>query len=186
MTVYNDHLSLYVNNLFVHQDATLQSVRQAIPQKGLPAIYIQPEEGRFLQVLVRANGVKKALEIGSLGGYSGIWIARGLLPGGRLITLERDPHHAKVAREHFVQAGLDDRVEVRLGDAHASLKELAAESPFDFVFIDAEKPGYPAYLDWAVEHVRVGGVIAAHNAFQSGNGQIQKQMITQPSWSVQP
>jgi predicted O-methyltransferase YrrM len=168
MTVYNDVLSQYVNDLFALQDETLQSVRQAIPQKGLPAIYIHPEEGRFLQVLVRACGVKRALEIGSLGGYSGIWIARGLAPGGRLITLEKDPHHARVSREHFAQAGLEGRVEVRQGDAHTLLKQLTEEAPFDFVFIDAEKPGYPAYLDWAVDHVRIGGVIAAHNAFQSG------------------
>lgn len=168
MTVYNDILSEYVNHIFAQQDETLQEVRQAIPQKGLPAIYIQPEEGRFLQVLVRASGGKKALEIGSLGGYSGIWIARGLAPDGKLITLEMDPHHANVSREHFAQAGLSDRVEVRQGNAHETLKQLVDEAPFDFVFIDAEKPGYPAYLDWAVDHVRVGGVIGAHNAFQYG------------------
>ena len=168
MTVYNDSLSSYVNDVFAQQDITLHEVRQAIPQKGLPAIYIQPEEGRFLQVLVRANGAKRALEIGSLGGYSGIWIARGLAVGGKLITLEMDPHHASVAREHFELAGLGDRIEVRQGDAHQLLQRMKDQPPFDFVFIDAEKPGYPDYLDWAVEHVRIGGVIAAHNAFQDG------------------
>lgn len=168
MTVYNDSLSKYVNDVFARQDETLFEVRKAIPAKGLPAIYIQPEEGRFLQVLVRANGAQRALEIGSLGGYSGIWIARGLAPGGRLITLEMDPHHARVAREHFDYAGIGDRIEVRQGDAHKLLQQMKDESPFDFIFIDAEKPGYPDYLDWAVEHIRLGGVIAAHNAFQSG------------------
>lgn len=168
MTIYNDSLSSYVNDVFARQDDTLYKVRQAIPQKGLPAIYIQPEEGRFLQVLVRANGAKRALEIGSLGGYSGIWIARGMAPGGKLITLEMDPLHASVAKEHFEFAGLGDQIEVRQGDAHLLLQRMNDEAPFDFVFIDAEKPGYPSYLDWAVDHVRIGGVIAAHNAFQDG------------------
>ena len=168
MTVYNDEISHYVGEVFARQDKTLAQVREMIPQKGLPAIYIQPEEGRFLQVLVRACNARRALEIGSLGGYSGIWIARGLAPGGKLVTLEKEPYHAKVAREHFQQAGLGDRVEVRQGDAHALLAALADEGPFDFIFIDAEKPGYPNYLDWAVENTRLGGVIAAHNAFQQG------------------
>jgi len=169
MTVYDDSMSQYVSAIFARQDRTLADVREAIPQKGLPAIYIQPEEGRFLQVLARACGAQKALEIGALGGYSGIWIARGLAPGGRLITLEKDPHHARVAREHFAEAGLGDRVEVRQGDAHDLLESLASQAPFDFIFIDAEKSGYAGYLDWAVQHVRIGGVIAAHNAFWHGS-----------------
>jgi caffeoyl-CoA O-methyltransferase len=168
MAVYTDELSQYVGSVFVRQDETLAQVREMIPQKGLPAIYIQPEEGRFLPILVRAINAERAIEIGSLGGYSGIWIARGLSPGGKLITLEKDPYHAQVAREHFIQAGLADRVEVRQGDAHQLLRTLAAEGPFDFVFIDAEKPGYADYLEWAIPNTRVGGVIAAHNAFQQG------------------
>jgi len=168
MAVYNDEISQYVGDVFARQDETLAQVRAMIPQKGLPAIYIQPEEGRFLQVLVRACNAVRALEIGSLGGYSGIWIARGLAPGGKLITLEKDPYHAKVAREHLSQAGLGDKVEVRQGDAHVLLGTLSMEGPFDFIFIDAEKPGYSDYLDWAVANTRLGGVIAAHNAFQQG------------------
>jgi predicted O-methyltransferase YrrM len=167
MTIYNAELNRYITRIFAH-DETLEAVRLAIPQRGLPEINIQPEEGRFLQVLVRLCGAKKALEIGALGGYSGGWIARGLAPGGRLITLEVDPHHADVTRTHLAQLGVADRVEVRQGNAHELLRALSSEAPFDFVFIDAEKPGYPAYLEWAVEHVRIGGVIAAHNAFQSG------------------
>lgn len=167
MTVYNDDLSRYITALFAH-DAALERVRLAIPQKGLPAINVQPEEGRFLQVLARLCGAKKALEIGSLGGYSGGWIAHGLAPDGKLITLEVDPYHARVAQEHFSQLGVADRVEVRQGDAHELLHALSVEAPFDFIFIDAEKSGYPAYMAWAIEHVRLGGVIAAHNAFQSG------------------
>jgi caffeoyl-CoA O-methyltransferase len=111
----------------------------------------------------------KAVEIGTLGGYSGTWIARGLAPGGKLITLEKEPYRAEVARQHFDAAGVADRVEVRVGDAHQSLEALAAERPFDFVFIDAEKPGYQAYFDWALTNVRIGGVIAAHNALRGGS-----------------
>ncbi len=168
MTYYNDRLAQYITDLFAPQDAALQRALTESPQRGLPAISIRAEEGRFLQFIVRACGAKKALEIGTLGGYSGIWIARGLVPGGRLITLERDPAHAAVARDHFEAGGVADRVEIRLGDAHGALKKLANESPFDFVFIDAEKSGYPQYYEWAMENARVGGIIAAHNAFRAG------------------
>ncbi|HSF81293.1 MAG TPA: O-methyltransferase [Anaerolineales bacterium] len=168
MTTYNDALSEYISSLFVHQDQALQYTQEITPQKGLPGINIDPEEGRFLQVLVRICGARKAVEIGTLGGYSGIWIARGLLPGGRLVTLELEPHHAQVAREHFQLAGVADRVEIRQGDAHQSLQTLASEGPFDFVFIDAEKTGYSAYFDWALANVRLGGVITAHNIFRKG------------------
>lgn len=168
MTRYDDRLAEYVAALFAPQDAALIRALTESPQRGLPAINIRPEEGRFLQFLIRACGATRALEIGTLGGYSGIWIARGLAPGGKLITLERDPAHAAVARDHFAAAGLAQTVEVRLGDAHGTLKTLDAEAPFDFVFIDAEKQGYAQYYEWAMSHVRPGGVIAAHNAFRGG------------------
>jgi caffeoyl-CoA O-methyltransferase len=168
MTTYDERLSQYITGLFAGQDAALQRAWEDTPKRGLPAISVQPEEGRFLQVLVRACGARRALEIGTLGGYSGIWIARGLAPGGKLITLEKEPYHAQVAQEHFEAAGVSDRVEVRIGKALALLEELAAEQPFDFVFIDADKTGYPDYFAWALEHTRLGGVIAAHNAFRGG------------------
>jgi caffeoyl-CoA O-methyltransferase len=117
---------------------------------------------------VRASGGTKALEIGTLGGYSGIWIARGLAPGGKLFTLERDPKHAAVAQEHFHRAGVADLVDIRIGDARTSLTGLAAEAPFDFVFIDAEKSAYPDYYSWALDHLRIGGLVAAHNALRGG------------------
>lgn len=167
-TVYNDQASQYISEIFAVQDEALQYARQEADHQNLPGISINPEEGRFLQFLARASGGRKALEIGTLGGYSGIWIARGLLPNGNLITLEKDARHAEVARQNFAVAGLSERVAVRVGDAHELLVGLRAEGPFDFVFIDAEKPGYPAYLDWALENVRIGGVIAAHNAFRRG------------------
>ncbi len=169
MPTYNDPLSEYITQHFAREDRALINTRQQTPEKGLPAINIKAEEGRFLQFLAAAAQAKKAVEIGTLGGYSGIWIARGLAPGGKLITIEKSAKHAGVAREHFEAAGLAGRVEVVVGDAHQVLENLAPQGPFDLVFIDAEKSGYDAYYDWAVENVRTGGIIAAHNAFRSGN-----------------
>lgn len=163
-----ERISAYITELFASQDRALVSAREDSPKKGLPAISIRTEEGRFLQVLARTAGAVRALEIGTLGGYSGIWIARGLAPGGKLITLELEHRHAQVAREHFAAAGVADRVEVRVGDAHRSLDALAGEPPFDFVFIDAEKSGYPVYFAWALEHTRTGGLITAHNVLRRG------------------
>lgn len=167
--VYNDQISQYITELFALQDKVLQTIRQASMDYGLPAISVKPEEGRFLQFLVRACGAQKALEIGTLGGYSGVWIARGLPPGGKLVSLEREASRAEIARRHFAAAGLEKTVEVRVGEAHELLRDLRREAPFDFVFIDAEKSGYAAYLDWAMENIRAGGVIAAHNAFRKGS-----------------
>lgn len=168
MTIYNDAVSEYVNEVFVREDDTLAQIRAQIPERGLPAIMIRPEEAAFLQVLVAASGARTAVEIGTLGGYSGSWIARALPEDGRLITLEVNPQHAEVAREHFSLAGVADRVDLRVGDAHSLLKSLAPEGPFDFVFIDAEKEGYVDYLGWTLDHLKPGGVVAAHNAFRSG------------------
>ena len=169
MTTYNDNLSQYITGLFAEQDEALQYTWEDTTRKGLPAISVRPEEGRFLQFLVRVSRTKKAVEIGTLGGYSGIWIARGLLPGGKLVTLEKDPHHADIAQDHFRRAGVAEQVEIRVGDAHRTLQVLASQGPFDFIFIDAEKPGYQDYFEWALEHTPVGGVIAAHNAFRAGS-----------------
>lgn len=169
MTTYNDELSAYIGNTFAAEDEALQEIRRQIPKRGLPEIQIKPEEGRFLQLLVRAANAINVMEIGTLGGYSGSWIARGLAPGGRLFSLEVDPKHAEVAREHFQLAGVSDQVEVLIGNAHDLLPTLSAEGPFDLVFIDAEKSGYPDYFDWAQQNVRMGGVIVAHNAFRAGD-----------------
>lgn len=169
MATYNEQLREYILDLFVKQDEALTFAWEDTSQKGLPAISVKPDEGRFLQLLVRICGAEKAIEIGTLGGYSGIWIARGLPPGGKLVTLEKEPYHAEIAREHFKRAGVAGQVEIRVGDAHKLLGEISGEGPADFVFIDAEKPGYETYFDWAIEHVRLGGVIAAHNAFRSGS-----------------
>jgi predicted O-methyltransferase YrrM len=168
MTTYRDSLSAYVSQVFAVEDPVLKRVRQDIPRKGLPVINISPEEGRFLQLLVRACKARRALEFGALGGYSGIWITRGLVEGGKLITLEVDAHHAQVARDHFAAAGVSQQVEVRQGEAHDLLEPLAAEGPYDFVFIDADKIGYPDYFEWSLENTSIGAIIAAHNAFRGG------------------
>jgi caffeoyl-CoA O-methyltransferase len=168
MTTYNRNLSQYNAGLFAAEDEVLKFVWENTPKKGLPPISVRPEEGRFLQILARMCRARLALEIGTLGGYSAIWIARGLLPGGRLITVEKDSYHTEIARRHLQAAGLENCVEVQVGEAVTLLPGLADSSPFDFVFIDADKPNYIGYYDWAIEHLRIGGVVAAHNAFRSG------------------
>jgi len=168
MSIYNDSIAQYITGLFAAHDSVLQQIYEAIPQRELPAIAIKPEEGRFLQFLVSACGARTIVEIGTLGGYSGLWLARGLPPDGKLITIEKEPKHAEVAREHFALAGLADRADLRLGDAHDILPRLSAEGPFDFCFIDADKLSNGAYLDWALANLRRGGVVAAHNAFRGG------------------
>ncbi len=119
---------------------------------GLPEIQVSPAQGKLLHVLARSHGVGSILEIGTLGGYSTIWLARALPPNGRLVTLEFEAKHAAVARANIARAGLADRVEIRIGPALESLPQLAAEGrgPFDLIFIDADKEGYPEYLDWAL------------------------------------
>jgi caffeoyl-CoA O-methyltransferase len=161
-------LTQYVRQTFAPEDEALLTVRQNIVTNGLPEIEIRPEEGRMLQFLVTLIGAHRILEIGTLAGYSGIWLARALPDGGKLITLERDPRHAEIAREHFKLAGVSERVDVVEGEAHRSLARLSNSQPFDMVFIDADKEGYPDYLAWAVDHVRPGGLITAHNAFRGG------------------
>jgi caffeoyl-CoA O-methyltransferase len=168
MPTYNAALENYLRETFAVEDPILKRIRKQTPEKGLPAISIKPEEGRFLQFLVAAIGARNAVEIGTLGGYSGTWIARGLPLDGRLITLEKEPHHALVAKEHFKLAGLEERTKVLVGDAHKLLRKLDRDGPIDFVFIDADKDGYPAYLDWALANAKPGGVIAAHNVFRHG------------------
>ncbi len=168
MTVYNDHLSHYITYLFAQQDEALRSTLENIERNGLPEIMVKPEEGKFLQFLVKACCVSKAVEIGTLGGYSSLCIIRGLTPGGKLITLEKNPFHARVAHENFERAGVANQVEIRMGEAAELLAGMVDEGPFDFVFIDADKTSYQEYLDWAVDNLKIGGVVAAHNAFLHG------------------
>ncbi len=165
----HDQLCDYVKGLFAVEDDVLRAICANAQAAGLPDIGIDPDEARLLQLLIKAVGALRVVEIGTLGGYSGTWIARALPKGGRLITLELELHHAEVAQRNFALAGVADRVQVRIGPAVDSLKALVAQGPFDAVFIDADKPHYPNYLEWALANVRPGGLIAAHNAFRHGD-----------------
>ncbi len=158
----------YVEGLFAPEDEVLRDLRREMRAAGLPEIYISAEEGRLLQVLLRAIGARRVVELGTLGGYSAVWIARALPESGRLITVERDPTRAELARRHIGRAGLEARVEVRVGEALELLDSLAAEGPFDAVFIDADKESYPRFLDWCLKVVRSGGLVIGDNALQGG------------------
>ncbi len=158
----------YITQLFVREDDALRTTQAEADRNGLPQISLAPHEGRLLQFLALAVGAKKIVEIGTLAGYSGTWLARALPAGGKLFTLEKSSKHAEVARASFERAGVATKVELLEGDALDSLKKIEAHGPFDLVFIDADKGGYPNYLAWAVANLRSGGIVAAHNAFRGG------------------
>jgi predicted O-methyltransferase YrrM len=160
----------YLTDLLVSPDHNLAAALAASDAAGLPQIQVAPNQGKFLMLLARAQGARRILEIGTLGGYSTIWLARGLQSDGRLITLEAVPTYAKVARENIERAGFAKNVEVRLGRALETLPQLAAEglSPFDFIFLDADKRTYPEYLEWCIKLSRRGTMIVADNVVRSG------------------
>ena len=157
-----------LNTLFAPEDDALRAALDAGRAAGMPTIQISPLQGRLLQVLAAACGARKILEIGALAGYSGIWLARALPADGKLISLEVSEKHAEVARASLARAGVGDRAEVRVGPASETLPALSSEAPFDLVFIDADKPGYPTYLDWALKLTRPGSVIVADNCIRGG------------------
>ena len=158
----------YAAQLLSKEDAVLSGVRARAQAAGLPDIHVCVPDGRHLQVLARALGAKTCVEVGTLAGYSGVCLLRGMGPKSVLHTLELDPAHARVAQETFRLAGFENQAHVHVGPALESLQLLRAEGPFDLVFIDADKPGYPAYLEWALENLRVGGVVLADNVFLFG------------------
>ncbi|HEV2457372.1 MAG TPA: O-methyltransferase [Ktedonobacterales bacterium] len=157
-----------LERLFAPEDDALRAAVQAAAQNEMPAIQISPLQGRLLQVLAKACGAHKILEIGALAGYSTIWLARALPVGGRLISLEVSEKHAAVARASLERAALGDRAEVRVGPAVELLATLTGEAPFDLIFIDADKPGYPVYLEGALELARPGSLIVADNCIRGG------------------
>ena len=159
----------YVNDLFVEEDDILKFVRDETQRLGLPLINLDPFEGQMMKVLVAMTGAKKIVEVGTLAGYSGIWIARGLPADGKLITIEKSGKHADISRTHFEKAGLSDQVTVYQGAGMDILNKIASDAPFDMLFIDADKSNYGNYLNWAAEHLRIGGTVMAHNAFWGGN-----------------
>jgi predicted O-methyltransferase YrrM len=162
----------YITDLLVPPDPALDAALAASDAAGLPAINVAPNQGRMLMMLAQMRGARRILEIGTLGGYSTIWLARGLPAdgSGRLVTLEANPKHAEVARANIARAGLADVVELRVGRALDTLPQIAAEGggPFDLIFIDADKPGNPDYLAWALRLSRRGSLIVADNVVRNG------------------
>lgn len=160
----------YINNLVIPPDAALEATLEASVAAGLPPINVTPAHGKMLHLLARAQGARRILEIGTLAGYSTIWLARALPPDGRLITLESDPQHAGIARANIARAGLEDRIDVRLGAALDTLPRLAEErqGPFDFTFIDADRPNLPEYFAWALKLSRRGSLIIVDNVVRKG------------------
>lgn len=160
----------YIAALFAPPDASLDAALDDTVMAGMPQISVSPAQGKLLLILARAVGARRVLEIGTLGGYSTIWLARALPPDGQLVTLELDARHADMARGNIARAGLAERVTVRVGPAAASLRQLTDEGaePFDFVFIDADKVGYVAYLEGALRLSRPGTLLVADNVVRQG------------------
>ncbi len=166
----NQRIDNYIEDLFVPKDPILQEALEEMKRNGLPGINVSANEGQLLYMLAKLSGARKVLEIGTLGAYSTIWMARALPPEGRVITLEYSPKHAEVARRNLERAGLSDRVEVRVGAGLDLLPQIAAngEGPFDLFFIDADKDNYPGYLEWAIKLSRPGSVILSDNLLRNG------------------
>jgi predicted O-methyltransferase YrrM len=160
----------YLTDLLVPPDPTLDAVLEASEAAGLPSHNVSPTQGKLLMLLARLQGARSILEIGTLGGYSTIWLARGLCADGRLITLEVDPGYAEIARANIARCGLADVVQLHVGPALETLPRLAAEGrgPFDLIFIDADKASYADYLTWALELSRRGSLIIADNVVRNG------------------
>ncbi|KKC01568.1 O-methyltransferase [Mycobacterium nebraskense] len=157
----------FLNNTVIGDDPALGATLEASDAAGLPQIAVSAQQGKFLSLLAGAIQARRILEIGTLGGYSTIWLARGAGPQGRVVTLEYEPKHAEVARTNLERAGLADRVEVKVGAALDTLPTLNG-GPFDLVFIDADKENYVAYLEWAARLARPGALIVADNVIREG------------------
>ncbi|THV41715.1 O-methyltransferase [Glycomyces buryatensis] len=160
----------FLDSLVVGEDKVLSGAVAASEKAGLPPIQVSASQGKFLHLLAKIQGAKRILELGTLGGYSAIWMARALPSDGHLVSLEFSPRHAEVASANVARAGLVGIVEIQVGPALESLPKLAESGvePFDMVFIDADKLNYPAYLDWAVKLSRPGALIVADNVVRGG------------------
>src|SRR5215210_4492422 len=161
----------YVEERFAPQDEALEAAVWESQRAGLPEIQVSPNEAKLLQLLAEVVGARRILEVGTLGGYSAIHFVRALPEDGTLVSLEIDERHAEVARENVERAGLSDKVEIRVGDARKLLARIAesGEGPFDVVFIDADKEGYPEYLEWAMRLTRPGSLILGDNTVRGGS-----------------
>jgi predicted O-methyltransferase YrrM len=160
----------YIAAQLIGEDAALDGAQRASAEAGLPSIAVSPPQGRLLQLLARSIGARSVLEIGTLGGYSTIWLARAVGESGRVLTLEANARYAEVAASNVAHAGFADRVELRVGPALDTLALIDAErpAPYDLVFIDADKVNTPEYFRWALEHTRPGGLIIADNVVRDG------------------
>jgi len=160
----------YIEKLFIAPDFALEAALDSSKAAGLPTINVSPAQGKLLHLLARVQAARKVLELGTLGGYSTIWLARALPADGRLISLEIDPKRAEIARANIARAELASVVEIRVGRATDSMQRLLAESsgPFDLIFIDADKPGYAEYLTWSLKLSRPGTLILADNVVRKG------------------
>jgi predicted O-methyltransferase YrrM len=160
----------YIAENLLPADTVHEAALRSNRSRGLPAIDVSPAQGKLLYLLARMNGAKRILEVGTLGGYSTIWLARALPKDGKVVTLELEQHHADVAQVNFKMAGLSDRIDLRIGPALKSLEMLGAENAgsFDLVFIDADKPNNPNYLTWAMRLSRPGTVIVCDNVIRDG------------------
>jgi predicted O-methyltransferase YrrM len=160
----------YIAGQLIGSDPALEQALRDSSAAGLPAIAVTPAQGKLLELLARVQGARTILELGTLGGYSTIWLARALPAGGRLVTLEAEPRYAEVAQVNIARAGFGDVVEIRLGPALETLPGLAAEGagPFDLIFIDADKGNYPGYFEWALKLSRPGTVIIGDNVVRDG------------------
>lgn len=160
----------YFEQALLPPDATLDATLKANSVAGMPAIDVSPLQGQFLSLLTKAIGARRVLEIGTLGGYSTIWFARSIVPGGSVVTLELDPSRAEVAQSNFSRAGLSERIDIIVGRASESLAQLVKQNvdPFDLIFIDADKPSNPEYLAWALQLSRPGTLIICDNVVREG------------------
>ena len=160
----------YLNDLLIHQDAALVEALRASDAAQLPSINVTPAQGKFLHLMARAIGARRILEIGTLGGYSTIWLGRALPAGGTLVTIEAEPRHAEIARANIARAGLAQVVDLRVGRALEVLPGIEKDrlGPFDVSFIDADKPNTPEYFTWALRLSRPGSVIIADNVVRDG------------------
>jgi caffeoyl-CoA O-methyltransferase len=173
----------YISQLFHDEDDCLKTTEESIIQSGIPQISVSPNQGKFLHILAKLCNAKKILEMGTLGGYSTIWMARALPENGKLVTVEIDKKHAEVAQQNFNRCGLASKIEIRLGKAIDILPQLKTEGagPFDMIFIDADKPPYTEYFKWALQLSRPGTLIIADNVIREGKvllGEDPDEMVT--------
>ena len=165
-----ESVDLYISKLFHDEDDCLKATELSIIESGIPQISISPNQGKFLQILARLCNAKRILEMGTLGGYSTIWMARALPEDGKVVTLEISEKHAEVAKKNFINCGLESKIDIRVGKAIDILPQLKSgeSAPFDMIFIDADKPPYTEYFQWALKLSRPGTLIIADNVIREG------------------